>query len=152
MSFVVMRSLSGIRVPRGIPVIRADWHNRLLNPGHDSFQLFLTVGRVTGKNSIRQFVTQRANQSIYVRLILVLVVFILTVVFDFYTSLVFAIAAMFAGYMVIQKFCMITFSEKPPKHGNSSLLLTTSYLTSIRHLLKYSIMVLLSRPRIEKNA
>ena len=32
---------------------------------------------------------------------------------------------------------MITFSEKPPKHGNSSLFLTISYLTSIRHLLKY---------------
>ena len=83
---MMMRSLSGIRVPRGIPVIRADWHNRLLNPGHDSFQLFLTVGRVTGKNSIRQFVTQRANQIIYVRLILVLVVFILTIVFDFGVS------------------------------------------------------------------
>ena len=80
MSFVVMRSLSGIRVPRGIAVIRADWHNRLLNLGHDPFQLFLTLGRVTEKNSIRQFVTQRANQSIYVRLILVLVVFILTAV------------------------------------------------------------------------
>ena len=87
MSFVVMMSiLSGIRVPRGIPVIRADWNNRLLNLCHDPFQLFLTLGRVTEKNSIRQFVTQRANQSIYVRLILVLVVFILTVVFDFGVS------------------------------------------------------------------
>jgi len=65
----MMRSLSGIRVLRGIPVIRADWLNRLLNLCNDHFQLF-NMMHPPFPGSIRAAFKQPAQQFPQVNLCL----------------------------------------------------------------------------------